>query len=88
VHDRDEIRHFDRVRAEESAAKIGGKCTDPARARRERGDDRGAHALASVPGERIVVLRRHVRSADERERGRSAYPLRRLIDRKRALADH
>jgi hypothetical protein len=41
-----------------------------------------------VPGERIVVLRRHVRSADERERGRSAYPLRRLIDRKRALAVH
>ena len=45
VYDRDEIRRLECVRAEESAPEVGGKRADPAGARRERGDDRGPHAL-------------------------------------------
>ena len=56
VHDCDEIRYLERIRAEESASQVGSKRTDPAGARRERGDDRGPHALgvAEVPAGRWV----------------------------------
>ena len=47
VHDRDEIRDLDRVRAEERASQVGRERTDPAGARRERGDDRGPHVLSA-----------------------------------------
>ena len=72
VHDRDEIRDLDRLRREERASQVGSERTDPAGTRRERGDDRGPHALGPQTCERVDGHRRDVGAADERECGRRA----------------